>query len=229
MQRGFTIPSLMQIVVVLGLVTAATGAIWGAIAWHARTNFERGVEHERAAALAEALEREAAVSVELDDERKKSAASGARADKAERDWREAKRDADRKGVELGSCYTAVQVARSVAGAVGPDRAASAEPDSPAAPPSAVGGLAPPAPRIRVSWRFVELHDSAFTGLGGEPLFADPARAAGDAAGADAASPYTLHDVADVAGDNARALSACRRVYFRARAAIERAAQAWEQR
>lgn len=65
-------------------------------------------------------------------------------------------------------------------------------------------------RLRLTWEFVSLWDSAYTGSDGQPLFGDTARTEKTAAGPGAASPYTADDVLDRHEVNTARWDTCRR-------------------
>lgn len=73
---------------------------------------------------------------------------------------------------------------------------------------ASGAVAGPALEPRLTVGFVRLYDTAWTGTDGKPLFGDPA--AGEAAGAGAASPYGADELLDTHQENARRANICRR-------------------
>lgn len=88
-------------------------------------------------------------------------------------------------------------------------------DCPAASPkpdAAGNGLARPSAPIalRLTWEFVSLWDSAYTASDGQPLYGDTARTEKAAAGAGAASPYSLDDLTDNHGENVKRWDTCRR-------------------
>lgn len=88
-------------------------------------------------------------------------------------------------------------------------------DCPAADPkpnAAGSGLTNPAGpvRLRLTWELVGLWDSAYSNGDGESVFGDSARTEKAAAGAGAASPYTLDDLTDNHGENVKRWDACRR-------------------
>lgn len=219
--RGF---GVVEVIIALGVAAALIAAIWGGLAWWASVNFKRGEAAARLADLAAGQARDSDVSDAVKEREAALELGRARAASNEAKWKEALRDADRTNADLASCEV------DQAGPAEPDRAVLANGDP------GVGTLrAPTAPRdhagdhlgVRLLWRFVGLHDGAFTGLDGESLFDDSARFALDAARADTASPYGLRDVASVGGSNAIALSACRREYFALRGKVVRAELVWD--
>lgn len=66
------------------------------------------------------------------------------------------------------------------------------------------------PVIHLNWGWVLDYDAAWTGAAGESLFGDRPKPAGAAAGAGAASPYGLDELAGVHADNAAKCSRIRR-------------------
>lgn len=237
-QRGFAIPSLTQLALILVVATAAIGSFWGLVAWHAHVNYARGQadkqvewDKKKAEDAAAGARRDAAVRAALLDQQKRADEADARADQADQQWEAERRENARNRRPLAAC----PVGRSAAadGAVQPAGEPVAVTGSGLRAPASLGAgpAADPGsdPGVRLLWRFVWMHDGAFTGIDGQPLFRDPARAGPDDPRADTASPYTLDDALDVAGANARALSACRRTYLGAIVKLERAAAAWGQR
>lgn len=221
-QRGF---GLVEGLIALGAVATLVGAVWGFLAWHASTHYQRGVDATmvkwaKANVDAEAAKRKRddAVAVALAEAERGKLDLEARAGQAERRWREADRESKRKGTALATCESGNP---ERAGPLGADRGA-AEASGPAAPGS--GDPAPAAaPRVRLTWEFVHLYDTAWTGLDGKPL---PEAAAWDP-GAElaSASPYTPGDVIDVHGENSRACSRDRRELAALIARIQLAADA----
>lgn len=152
----------------------------------------------------------------------KAAAESAAATNEAR-WKEAQREARRNGDALAVCEDTGQAETALAS----DAHGGGEPAGSGARQDDVGLRRPNRPRLL--WRFVGLHDGAFTDLNGQPLFGDSARYASDPARADAASPYGLDELVDVDGENARALSACRRAYFDTLNKLKAAEAAWEKK
>ena len=164
------------------------------------------------------LKRNADVSAALGELVKQVAAARAEAGKYKADWQEARRAS--RGERLASCDGTSSGATAVAEGAGVG-------EQPASEGARGPGLrVPGAPTVHLLWRFVGLHDGAFTGLEGEPLFAASREYALDPARADTDSPYTIDDALDVAADNAFKLSACRRDVAKAREVVEQAAAAW---
>lgn len=139
---------------------------------------------------------------------------------SEAKWKEEVRRARREGKTLASCGPAEPVPgiprdrERVAGTglrpMGGDRGARA-------------------PGIRLHWRFVGLHDGAYTDRAGQPLFGASAEHAREAARADTASPYGLEDLLDVHGDNAAGHSACIRDLNEVMDRVEKLEAQWGQR
>lgn len=226
MRRGFT---LIQLVVVLAAASSVIAAAWGAIAWHADTHFKRGEaskqgEWDKANREAEAAQRarERDVSEAIKEKEAQRMSAMDRAARHEANWREAVRASNRNEVALGVCPEPGATEPH-----GPIRAAG-DPGSGALPP-AVADAAPARGAgggIRLTWQFVRDVDTAWTGLDGEPV--SPLAAGGEgAAGAGTASPYTLEDVRDVAGENAIRCSQDRREFAALKAKAEAAAAAWD--
>lgn len=118
-------------------------------------------------------------------------ANQAEADKYHQNWKEARDAAKRAGTPLAvaDCSAAAPVAAA-----------------------AGSGLKDPAPglRLRLTWEFVGLWDSAYTASDGKPLFGDTARAEKAAAGPGAASPYGPDELLDRHEANVAKYDACRR-------------------
>ena len=97
--------------------------------------------------------------------------------------------------------------------------------------SAGDGGAQPEPDIHLTWLFVHEHDSAWTGVDGQPLFTDISGPPPAAAGPDssAASPYGLDDLISNHGENARRFSACVRDYGTLINTIDKLQKEWDQR
>lgn len=231
MQRGFAIPSLTTILVVLGAVTLAASAIWGAVAWHASVNYQRGANAKQLEwdqAKLEAAEdervRRAAVNAALEDERKKRAAAEAAAHNANRKWQEARRA--NRDAALGACAPAQRIEPD--GPVAQDRDGRAAGGALRMPAGSADRDHPAGGGVVLHWRFVGLWDGAYTTAAGEPLFGAASEHALAPERAGAPSPYTLDDVIDVHGENARAHSDCLRKFDQVIANIERASQAFDQ-
>lgn len=125
------------------------------------------------------------------EQAKRARAADARADEYHQNWKEARDAARRAGTPLAveDCGAAVS---------GPAPAGS--------------GLANPAVplRLRLTWELVGLWDSAYTASDGQPVFGDTAGTEKAAAGSGAASPYTVDDLLDLHGENAKRWDICRR-------------------
>lgn len=208
-ERGFG-----QVELAVGLVVlAAIGvALWWAYQ-HGLEVKQAEWDRDKLAAIAAGQARDRDVSDAIKEKEAQRAMSDARAAENDRKWKEALRDSRRNKVALGSCVESK--AEPVAGADGGMVAGGTGVMVGIKPAAAPDGAAR-APGIRLHWRFVGLHDGAFTGLDGEPLYRDSAKYAGDAARADTPSPYGLDELIEVVGENARALSKCRLEYFTAR-------------
>lgn len=105
-------------------------------------------------------------------------------------------------------------------------------DCPAADSKPGSGLTGPAPgplRLRLTWEFVGLLDSAYTDSAGQSLYGDTARAEKAAAGPGSASPYTLDDLADLHGINAPRWDACRRQLRALVETIDGLERQWDER
>lgn len=174
-------------------------------------------DRQKLADIAAGQKRDRDVSDALDLLAKGKADADRAAEDNEAKWKEARREAQRNGVSLGTCVTD----RQRAGANGVPGGGDA-----AAPPD--GGDRAGATRVLLSWAFVGLHDSAFTGLDGKPLSPSAAGIAADKTRAGTPSPYGLDELLEVATDNARSLSACRRDVDDIRSKVEAASAAWDQ-
>lgn len=228
-QRGSI--SLIQVLIVLGAASALLATIWGAVAWHASTHFKRGetskqVEWDKQEKERRKAERARAdaVAAALLLQQQRADTAEVRAAENERRWKEARR-ANRHAT-LGSCAPATPPT-PVAGPVVADREPAPVAGAGIRAPGAAGGDPAGAPGIRLHWRFVGLFDSAFTGIDGEPVYRAEAQFALEPSRVDTASPYSLDDVLDVNGENARALGECIRAYGQAMSAIDAAATAWD--
>ena len=156
--RGFVVPSLLNVLLILGAATALISAVWGAVAWHASTHYKRGaadktVEWEAANRKADDLERARrnAVSAALLLEQQARQAADVRAADSDRKWKEARR-ANRTAT-LATC-------------------------TPVAAPAPVAGE--PVGGVRLTAEFLRLYNAAWTGTSGEPVF--PAAGGGASAG-----------------------------------------------
>jgi hypothetical protein len=233
-QRGFAGLNLIQIITGLGAAAALAGTVWGAIAWHASTHYERGVQAERTAQNKKEEERRQAqrrrddeVAAALLLEQQQRQAAEVVAEESNRRWREAQRDADRRKVALAHCEAGPAQSDGggvVGAAAGPVVSPGGE--GPAAPPAG-GGITRPAahPGVRFTFEFVRQYDSAWTGLDGKPL--PQALGGGEGAEHAGASPYTPADVIDVHGENAQACSADRRELDKLISKIAAAAAAYD--
>lgn len=84
----------------------------------------------------------------------------------------------------------------------------------------------------LSYRYLGLWDSAWTGTRGEPLFGDPQQLAeryGASAGADSISPYSTDDLLKNHGVNAARQSECLRRLDQVKVRLETLSKDWEQR
>lgn len=213
--RGFGLVELV-------LIVAVIGALVGAYTLIDSHGYARGRAEEKAGALSLQLVKDRYATKAIAEAKMGRVAAEVAAQGYEAKWKEARRAAQRSGVALGSCDevpapapagSVVVVGEGVGGDAGAGLRASGDGDTRVRAP-------------RLHWRFVGLHDLRFLSLDGKPLFQDSAGYALDPARADTASPYTLDDAIDVAGDNAGALNACRSAFFAARQDLEVAAQAW---
>lgn len=84
-------------------------------------------------------------------------------------------------------------------------------------------------RLSLTWEFVSLHDSAWTGASGQPLFGDRAGILAQAGGPDPSerSPYGLDELLDVHQGNAVRFDACRRDFNRLIDVVERLRAQWD--
>lgn len=238
-ERGFAIP--MQAWAALGVLAVLAAA---AVAFHAWRNgvedsgYRRGLAEKQAewdqAKLEQAdLERRrnGAVERELAIARQDAETFAQAAEDFEGKWKEALREVRRSSVALGSCGSSAPAEPAVAVAGGARGADPAPAGGVAGEPAGSGLVAPDGGArvagVHLHWRFVGLYDGAFTGLDGKPLSPAAAQLAAGAPGADAPSPYGLEELAEVAGDNGRKHSACRRDVANLRAEVERAAEAWD--
>jgi hypothetical protein len=132
------------------------------------------------------------------EQARKVQANETAADVYQQKWKEARNGAKRTGTPLA-------VADCGAAAPGPVTAGSGlkGPDS---------GI-----HLRLTWELVGLWDSAYTAGDGQPLFGDTAGPEKAAAGPGSPSPYTLDDLVDLHGENAKRWDICRRDF---RALIE---------
>lgn len=216
-QRGFVVP--MPLVWAIGgaLVVAALVGY----GYRLGSNAKQGEwDKEKAAAAKAEVARVAEVGRALLAKDKIAEAANERAAANDAELKERRNAAKRNGLALASCPgerpsaprggEAAAVAGEPAGSG--DRAASVAGDR-------SGG-------VRLHWRFVGLHDGAFTARNGEPLFRAATQYALAPERADTASPYTLDDALDVASENARAFSACLRSFEQAIEKIDAAAAAW---
>lgn len=214
--RGFSYVDMVIVVAVLGIVGALLAGAFGLGSDHKQAEWDRDKAQRAAAALEQ--QHDIAGAINLDAPRLAVAAQQAAGNDAK--WEEAERERRRNNVALGACPDAGQTA-------GQSTPAAEVGGKPAAEGARPAGVADGAGGVRVHWRFVGMHDGAFTGTDGRPVFADSAGYAGDPARADTASPYGLADVLEVNAANARALSACRREFFALRGRIEAAGAAIE--
>src|SRR3990167_747430 len=219
-ERGFIVPVWGYLV----LAIVVLGMLYGLLAW-VDNNWEtsagvrkgeafRQAEWDAANRQAETdeKERQAAITAALLDEQKLADAADRRADDSHTLWKEAQRDARRKGTALAVC----------AGTPEPQPSGGDSGGGLRAPPS----VAPAGdPGIRLTWGGLRLYDAAWTGSDGKPVYPTPAGSDGTA-GPGAASPYRLDDLVDVHGINAERCSADRRDYRALINRIRAAEAAW---
>jgi hypothetical protein len=215
--RGDT--QVLMATALAGLVLAVCAYVAGE--WRGanrgRAEVQAKWDAQKLADVAAGQARDRATLKAIDRAQESAAAAAKLAAENETKWKEALRDAQRNRKPLGTCVTE----RGPTEPVQPGGSARPEEHAPA------DGATAPAPRLLVLWRFVGLHDGAFTGLDGQPLFGDSSQFALDDSRADAPSPYGLDDLIAVNGENARALSSCRSAYAQALEALDAAAAAWE--
>jgi hypothetical protein len=213
-QRGFGI--LAYLIAGGALLAVLAGLYWGI----ERHGYARGAaavqlkwEAANREAAAEQREREKAVSKALTDADTVRQAAQDRASDYNVKWQEVKRELQRKNTRLA-------VQRDQAGV-----SATGKPEAPAvdAAPDVGAGVG-----IRVTWGFVQLYDSAWTGTGGEPVF-PIAAGYSPTAGPGAASPYGPADIVEVHGENAQRCSADREELRALMARIRMAEEAWDSR
>lgn len=168
-------------------------------------------DRQKLADIAAGQKRDRDVSAALDTLAKSKADADRRAEENETKWKEARREAQRNVVSLGTCVADRHFDVPAGGAAAPSNS----------------GAPAGAAHVLLSWTFVGLHDSAFTGLDGKPLSEAAAGIAADAARAGTPSPYGLDELLEVDSDNARSLSACRRDVDGIRSKVEAAAAAWD--
>lgn len=213
--QGFSYVELAIVLAILIGIGAMCAWFYGAGKQATQAEWDK----DRAAKASAALQQQTDISDAVKEGEDVRALAAQRAAQNDTKWEEARREQRRNRVTLAGCEEQGRVAGKgapAAGVVG----------EPAAPNSGAPGVPRGGDRVVVLlWRFVGMHDGAFTGAGGEPVFGDSAGYALDAARADTASPYAVEDVLDVSGANARALSSCRREFFALRGRVERAAEA----
>ncbi len=202
----------------LVLILAVLGALYGLFLyvdahWETSAGVKKGETQRQALwdkanlkAEAERRAREQDVSDAIKEKEAQLAIARQRADDAHTQWKEAKRETDRKGTALAVC---------------PAPAADQPGAAPASPAAGAAGGG-----VRFTWDFVRLYDGAWTGADGKPVFQDPAGGAGTE-GAGAASPYTPGELLDVHGDNADTCSADRREFSGLIEKLRKAEKAWD--
>lgn len=208
-QRGFS-------AVQAGIVLAIIAAIVGAQAMVYQQGYGRGaadkqVEWDTAdrEAQDEVNDLRAAVAAAVLDKDEAARMSEETASDSETEWRRKVRDAERKGIALGSCEPAASGGAVAADSTWPALGGAGSGLRP--PVDTDGAVDRAAPRIRLSWQFVHDVDAAWTGLDGKPV---SSLAAGSPwpAGAGAGSPYYLEDARDAGGENALRCSKDRREF-----------------
>lgn len=182
------IGAIVVILVLTGLVVAAKSFI----ADVEKKGYERGKKEveakwgdaDREANAKHALEVKRLQGLVDDKERERQAAATS-ASNWETKWKEITRENDRKKQQLAACVQQ--------------------------PGPASGGGASPAD-VRFTWLFVDEYNAAWTGGGGQPVFADSSEriAASPGSSALGVSPYGPDDLLDIHGENARRFGACLR-------------------
>ena len=144
----------------------------------------------------------------LEAERKRANEADARADEADRKWKEARNEAKGK-ISLGACP-------------------KSSPSPTLTPGTTVAGTVP---ELLVSWQFVGLWDSSWTGAKGEPVHGTVAEVLARAAAPDpaASSPYDLGAVLDNHKANADRCSAISRDYVEVIQTVRQLSDDWEKR
>lgn len=179
----------VKLALVLGIITALAGAVW----WVDDNGFDRGTAKaearwaaaDRKAEAEKAKDRAAALRI-IRDQAAALMRATENATQSNQQWQEARNAARRNRTPLAVCTEPTPANEASPASV-------AQRDSPA-----------------LTWEFVRLYDTAWTGKAGESVFTGRPVAAGEVVSAGAASPYTVDDVIDTHGENAKRCSADRR-------------------
>lgn len=210
--RGFGYVDLVIVLAIIAGVGVMCAWFYGAGKQATQAEWDK----DKAAKASAALKQQEAISDAVKEGEAVRALAVQKAEFNEAKWEEAERARRRNGIELASCEESRQ-------AQGPGAPAGGVVGEPAAPNSGAPGVPGSGARVvALRWRFVGMHDGAFTGTDGGPVFVDSERYALDASRADTPSPYGLDDALEVGKSNAVALSTCRREFFALRGRVEAA-------
>lgn len=202
-QRGFAF-GITEKLIAIGVIVAL---LFWAVQWHGSVYFKRGEASKQAewdAANRAAQEKQEklreAQRVELLEQSRKREAAEAAARDYEAKWTEA-RDAARRSkrpLVLAQCSG--------------ERARGGGEATPASTSSGPDGDGDAGVRLALTWEFVSLYDSAWTGATGQPVFGDPAGILAQAGRPDPASPspYDVDRLVDLHRQNAERCSSDRR-------------------
>lgn len=208
-QRGFVVPPIAYLIAGIAFL----GALAGLYGWvhgngvkvgeaNIQAKWNKQIEKDRALEAARTQDVSDAIK---EKEQQRLAALSTAADNDTK-WKEKVREVRRLQAQLASV----------------DAPKNGDPN--AGVGVAGGGVT--SPRISLLWRYVGLHDGAFTGIDGKPLFKAQSEYALAPERADTASPYGLSDAIDIHGENARGFSACLRAFDDAMSKIDAAEKAW---
>lgn len=184
----------MNTYVKLGLILAIVAALAGAVWWVDDNGYDRGVsktkalwaEADRKAEAKKAEDRAAAARI-IRDQAVGLMRATENATLSNQQWQEARNAARRNRTPLVVCPE-------------PQTSPSDQPSTARSDP----------PGLALTWEFVRLYDTAWTGPAGEPVFTGRPVAAPASFAAGAASPYSIDDLVDAHGENAKRCSEDRR-------------------